>query len=331
MKLPKVSIIIGAYNCERTILETVYSVIDQTFKDWELIIVDDCSSDGTLEKLKAVDDSRVNVIKLNKNSGLPAAARNRGIKASSGEFIAFIDHDDIWQKKKLETQLPHFQSPEIVGVSSDAVFITETPYYRQIKFGRSKAGYIDYNYIDILKANPIFTSSLIVRKQTIETTGLFDEGRDLFCIEDWDLWLRMARHGLFRVLEEPLLVYRVSCKSERRASEISKTCLGLLDKQVKLAYVKQDDIREPKVVVYLATARSLLEFDRHQSRRYYREAIANTSSLKRKAKGYVGVLVSFMPVYLIKASILLLYKADKILYILKEIIFQMNATIRSKF
>ena len=83
MITPEISIIIGAYNCERTILEAVRSVIDQTFSDWELIIVDDYSSDNTIEKLKIIHDDRIKIIKLNKNSVLTAIPRNVGIKASN--------------------------------------------------------------------------------------------------------------------------------------------------------------------------------------------------------------------------------------------------------
>jgi len=318
MKSPKVSIIIGAYNCEKTIQETVYSVINQTFKDWELIIVDDCSNDHTIEKLKAIDDGRINIIKTNKNSGLPAVARNIGIKISKGEFIAFLDHDDVWSKQKLATQLPYFQSPEIIGVASDATLIAETPYYRKVSWGRSKLGYIDYQYKAILAHNPIITSSLVVRKQALEITGLFDEDKDLFCIEDWELWLRMTRVGSFRILEEPLLSYRVSRKRGVRAAIISKNCLKVLEKQVNLGYVGNKDVVEPKASIYLAIARNLLEFDQQQSRKYYLEALKTTSSIRRKIKSCLGALISFLPFYLKKIILLILYKTDWIIGGLKD-------------
>ncbi len=321
MKPPKVSIVIGAYNCERTIQETVYSVINQTFKDWELIVVDDCSNDNTVEELKAIkaiDDCRISIIRTNENSGLPAVARNIGIKISKGEFIAFLDHDDIWFKQKLATQLPYFQSPKIIGVASDAALIAETPYYRKINWGRSKLGHIDYQYKDILTHNPIITSSLVVRREALEAAGLFDEDRDLFCIEDWELWLKMARFGLFRVLEKPLLSYRVSRKRSAKAAIISTNCLKILEKQVNLGYVEDKDIREPKVLVYLAIARNLLEFDQQQSRKYYFKALKATSNLRRKIKSCTGILISFFPPCFKKTTLLVLYKTDLILCSLKD-------------
>ena len=316
-KNPLISIIIPAYNSARYIAATIESAIEQTYKNWEMIIVDDGSIDRTENIIESFKDPRIKYSKI-PHGGCPAAVRNFGINRSEGEYIAFLDSDDIWHKQKLEKQLPHFQATEIIGVASNAVLVPETPYYRQRNWGKSKSGYVDYHYKDLLNYNPIITSSLIVRRETLERAGLFDENRDFCFIEDWELWLRMARYGSFRVLEEPLLSYRVSRKRGEQSATISKNCLKILEKQVDSGFAEYDDIIEPKASVYLAIARNLLEFDQQQSREYYFKALKTTSIFSRKIKSFMGILISFLPSFLRKIILLILYKADRILYNLKS-------------
>lgn len=99
-----VSIIMPAYNSEAFIKESIQSVLNQTYKNWELIIVDDCSNDNTVNVVKSFKDERIRILILDQNSGA-AAARNKGIEAAAGEFLAFLDSDDLWTKEKLEKQL----------------------------------------------------------------------------------------------------------------------------------------------------------------------------------------------------------------------------------
>ena len=312
-----VSVIMPTYNHEKFIVKAIESVLNQTYKTFELIIIDNYSEDDTEKIVASYIDDRIIYLKF-RNNGIIAASRNHGIKHSHGEYIAFLDSDDFWHKQKLEKQLAHFGTPEIIGVASKAVLISDTPYYRKDNLARSKRGYVDYNYRDILNRNRIITSSLIVRRETFDPSGLFDEDKAFSFIEDYELWLRMARYGSFRVLESPLLTYLVSRKRGYESSIISKNCLKILEKQVNLGYVKYDDIIEPKVRVYLAIARNLLEFDQPQSRKYYMRALKTTSNIAGKIKGCAGLVVSFLPPYLRKITLLVLYKADWILCSMKE-------------
>ncbi|HIF9371761.1 TPA: glycosyltransferase family 2 protein [Photobacterium damselae] len=102
--LDKVSIIMPAYNAGETILESIESVIEQTYQNWELIIIDDCSNDDTITKVNMINDARVILLKNSINSGV-ALSRNNGIKKVTGRFIAFLDSDDLWLPEKLETQV----------------------------------------------------------------------------------------------------------------------------------------------------------------------------------------------------------------------------------
>ena len=306
---PLVSVITPVYNSEKFIGETIESVIGQTFANWEMIVVDDGSIDKTESNVRFYmsKDTRIKYFPLRYNSGRPAVPRNHGIRHSEGGYIAFLDSDDLWHKQKLEKQLPHFEAPEIIGVASDAIMVGQPVYYGKNNPARSKKGYVDYKYRDILKDNPVMTSSLIVRRNTLDKSGLFDEDKTFSFIEDWELWLRMSRYGSFRVLETELLTYHVSHKrGPQQSSIISKNCLEILKKQVDLGYIKYDDIIETKVSVYFAIARNLLEFDQQQSRKYYMEALKATADITRKIKCSVGLVVSFFPPCLRKIIFLIM-------------------------
>lgn len=314
---PLVSVIMPTYNHAKFIGKAIESVLSQTYKNFEMIIIDNYSEDDTEKIVASYEDDRIIYLKF-KNNGIIAASRNHGIKHSHGEYVAFLDSDDFWHKQKLEKQLPHFGTPEIIGVASNAVLVSETPYYRKDNLARSKRGYVDYKYRDILNRNRIMTSSLIVRRDMLDQSGLFDEDKTFSFIEDWELWLRMARYGSFRVLESPLLTYLVSRKRGHQASVISKNCLKILEKQVDLGFVRYDEIIEPMVSAYLAIARNLLEFDQQQSRKYYIKALKTASNIPIKIKSCTGLMISFFPSYLRQITLLILYKADHILCRIKD-------------
>lgn len=310
---PLVSVILPTYNHATFIGKAIESVLNQTYSNFELIVVDNYSDDSTGKIVTSYNDNRIKYLKY-RNNGIIAASRNFGIKHARGQYIAFLDSDDIWHHCKIEEQIPQFCSPEIIGVASNAILVSETPFYRDKNFSRGKNGYVDYQYRDLLDRNSIVTSSLIVRRVILNQAGLFDEDKIFSCIEDWELWLRMARYGSFRVLEVPLLTYFVSRKRGYQSSVISKNCLKILEKQVDLGYVRYDDILKSKATIYLAIARNLLEFDQQQSRKYYIAVLKTTSNPSRNIKAYVGILVSFLPFYLRKNMLLILYKIDRLLF-----------------
>ena len=113
--MPTISVIIPIYNAEATILETIESIQQQTFFDWEIVAIDDGSTDGTLELLYSIKDERIKIFSY-ENSGV-AVARNRGIANASGEYIAFLDADDLWTPTKLKSQLAALQNNPKAGVA----------------------------------------------------------------------------------------------------------------------------------------------------------------------------------------------------------------------
>lgn len=202
-KSPTISIIIPTYNRAHLIHRAINSVLNQTYQDFEIIIVDDGSTDNTEEAVRSFNDSRIEYIRHEKNQGA-AVARNTGIKAAKGEYIAFQDSDDEWFPQKLEKQMKVFEtaSPE-VGVVYTGFWCMANNKKRYVpsKSVKQKEGNI---FKELLKGSFITTQSIVVRKKCFESAGLFDENLPRF--QDWELALRLSKHSEFKCVDEPLLI-----------------------------------------------------------------------------------------------------------------------------
>ena len=203
-----ISIIIPVYNGEKTIQETLQSVFQQTFKEFEIIIIDDGSQDKTLEILNSIRDPRLKIYSY-QNSG-QATARNRGIERAKGQYIAFLDADDLWTPDKLERQLKTLQnSPHAAVVYSWTDYIDESGKFVQPGRHISVEGDV---YAELLTTNFVENgSNILVQKQALTEVGGFEAS--LPPAEDWDLWLRLARRYPFVVVPAPQVLYRVSTHS----------------------------------------------------------------------------------------------------------------------
>jgi glycosyltransferase involved in cell wall biosynthesis len=210
---PLVSVIMPTYNHSKFIDEAIESVLNQTYKNFELIIIDNYSEDDTEKVVTSYKDNRIKYLKF-KNNGIIAASRNYGIKNSNGEYVAFLDSDDIWLPKKLEKQIELFrisnETPMIYTrfktVRGDTISKDILP-----KNGRYKSGYIFRS----LYVRPFITcSTVIVKKSIFNQIGLFDTNRDLIAIEDMDLWLRIALKYPVEIADiSPLVLYRIQSQS----------------------------------------------------------------------------------------------------------------------
>ncbi|MUG99156.1 glycosyltransferase [Scytonema sp. UIC 10036] len=203
--LPKISVIIPAYNAKRTILETIQSVQQQTFSNFEIIVINDGSTDNTLELLQSVKDKRLKVFSY-ENGGLPVA-RNRGITHAMGEFLAFLDADDKWTPDKLELQLTALQERSEAGLAYSWTYYW---YEEQNSVSPSTPVFFEGNVQANLLVNNFIAngSNPLIRKQAIESTGEFDP--TLKSCEDWDYWLRLATHWNFVVVPKHQVYYRIS-------------------------------------------------------------------------------------------------------------------------
>lgn len=194
-----------AYNAEKTILESIESVISQTYLNWELIIIDDCSNDMTLEIIKkySIQDSRIKLIKNEFNLGV-SSSRNISIKNCSGDFICFLDSDDIWSPNKLEKQMLLLNSGWDVVCSNYTTFSDDS----NIILQHRKSPPI-IKYTDMLKSNFIGNLTGIYNRKKLGTFFQKKLGH-----EDYVMWLNILNKSRKAYcIQEPLAKYRISKKS----------------------------------------------------------------------------------------------------------------------
>jgi glycosyltransferase involved in cell wall biosynthesis len=202
MEKPTVSVVIPTYNRAHLIRKSIQSIINQAYKDLEIIVVDDSSSDNTEEIVKSFKDERIRYIRHENNRGAPAA-RNTGIKAAKGEYIAFEDSDDEWLPQKLERQMKVFENaPSNVGLVYTGFFRKDNDKNEYIPSSRISQKESDIHE-ELLKGNFITSSSIVARKECFEKAGMFDER--LPRLQDWELVLRLSRFYKFNFIDEPLL------------------------------------------------------------------------------------------------------------------------------
>lgn len=202
-KKPAVSVIIPTYNRRQLIERSVKSVLSQTYQDFEIIIVDDGSTDNTEEAVANIKGKRIKYIRHDKNKG-EAAARNTGIKAAGGEYIASHDSDDEWLPEKLEKQIKAFENcPPEVGVVYTGFWKVEKGQrtYVPFKWINKKEGDI---HCELLRGNFIGSPATLIKKECFEKAGMFNE--KIFHLVDWELWLRISKYYHFKYIDEPLAV-----------------------------------------------------------------------------------------------------------------------------
>lgn len=207
MRPMKVSVVITCYNYGRYLSGAIDSVLRQTYSNFEIIIIDDGSTDNTEEIARSYSScSRVTYIRQN-NAG-QANAKNTGIQHASGDFIAFLDADDLWCEQKLEKQMVCFNDSRVgvvyckaryMSERSEEIFVDQKEKYLQPKRGKVT----EWLFLD----NFVPFSSSVVRAQCFEKFGLFDESLKMGI--DWDLWLRISTLYYFDYIEDPLFFYRI--------------------------------------------------------------------------------------------------------------------------
>ena len=212
--MPKVSIVIPAYNHEKYVRECVQSVLDQTYQDFEIIITDDGSSDGTVNVIRKFDNSRIQLYTHANNKGV-CATINNCIQKAAGEYIAVLNSDDIWEPTKLEKQVAYLDShPEIGAVFSKVAFIDaasdligfeKLPHSRTFeKENRSRYEWLKYFFFS---GNCLCHPSILIRKKCHEYVGLYN--KRMFNLHDLDMWVRLCFKYEIHILDEKLVRFRI--------------------------------------------------------------------------------------------------------------------------
>lgn len=292
--MAKVSVIIPAYNYAGYLPEAIESVLNQTFRDFELLVVDDGSTDNTREVMRAfLHDPKARYV-YQENQGL-AAARNAGIRNTNGEFVAFLDADDVWLEQKLEKQVEIMDSkPEVGLVYTDIYFIdgegkilTDRQWARR----RKKTMFEDLLFSNVITGS---ASSSLIRRECLDRVGLFDES--FKSLEDLDLWLRIARHYEFERVDERLTKIRHhALNMQVNVDRMAGGWMAYLAKrEVPDQYKRAERLARYEILCRIA--RQYYELDRMNKYRHYAmralvsrpQHMANPRFWKRFLGSYLG-------------------------------------------
>ena len=291
---PLVSIVIPTYNHAPMLQRALATVVDQTYQNWNAIVVNNFSTDNTLEVVAAFNDPRIQCVNF-RNNGVIGASRNEGIALATGKYVAFLDSDDTWFTTKLE------KCVEILESGSDLVchaeyWIDESGKSRLVAYGPSEAA-THHNLI--YKGNRISTSATVVRTALLKEVHGFDVSPELISTEDYDLWIRLAaKSDKFAFISEPLGEYHrhdnnVSANIEKHlAAE-----LALLEKHFSANTRFENMIarRRRKALAYYGAGRSL-----HRTRKHFLALQKYSHSLviwPISLRLYAAVMLSLMGLF----------------------------------
>ena len=195
-----ISVVVTTYNRPKLLKKTIDSILNQTYSNFELIVVDNNSNYDFYELIESFNDNRIRAYQ-NENNGVIAVNRNFGIKKSKGKYIAFCDDDDTWNSNKLENQLIYLKDDKYDLIYSNTNLIFENGSVKLTNYTPTKS------LGKLLEKNDITLSSVIVRKSD---NLLFNEKRSFVTVEDYELWIRLIRNGLrFKFIKNPLVNWRV--------------------------------------------------------------------------------------------------------------------------
>ncbi len=225
-----ISVVIPAYNSERTIHQTILSVLNQTHQDLEVIVINDGSTDGTLAAIAQITDPRLQVFSY-PNGGV-STSRNRGIEKARGEYIAFLDADDLWTVDKLEAQLAALQNhPQAAVAYSWTNYIDEADRFLYKGHHKVVNGQV---YSQLFQRNFIENgSNVLVRRTALAAVGEFEP--DLSPAEDLDMWLRLAARYEFVAVPQAQVLYRISSNSaSTNIRRMERAILKVVDRHLAL-------------------------------------------------------------------------------------------------
>jgi len=254
-KKPLISVIIPTYNRGWIIKEAIDSVLSQDYRDFELIIVDDGSTDNTLEILNSYQDD-ITVLRQN-NHGV-SAARNRGIMAASGRFVAFLDSDDLWLPQKLSSQVDYFNlNPDAIICQTEEIWIRKSVRVNPKKRHKKPRGMIFEQSLALCLVSP---SAVMIRRSLFDEVGFFDE--KLPVCEDYDLWLRISCRFPVYLIDTPLIIKRGGHDDQLSASSgLDKFRIKSLKKNIASDLLSETQYRaavktlKEKCAIYAAGCR----------------------------------------------------------------------------
>ena len=274
-----VSIVIPTFNRSHTIKRAIESVVSQTYSDWELIVVDNSSTDDTLEVLSEFSGINISVLTVD-NKGVIGHSRNVGINNSKGRYIAFLDSDDWWDKEKLSISISLLENNNIDLVYHDCLVMSS---------GRPKRTHcrkLSENSLKdlIVNGNTLITSSVVVSRFSIINAGCFNESRDTIGWEDYHLWIRLAEANFqFGLIKKSLGFYR---KGEDSFDTPQRALLNLIEIE-KYFYHKHPSVVQLKYIWWIDYARGrvhMVSDNKNNGNKFFLNVVINKSPLEYKIK-----------------------------------------------
>lgn len=301
MPEPKVSIIVTTYNRKDLLKETIASILDQTYTDFELIIVDNYSDYDFISFIESFNDPRIRRFQ-NKNNGIIAINRNYGIKRAIGKYIAFCDDDDLWRKNKLEEQIKHLQRTDIIGVGSTSIPFGDLRFYRENKYNSN----IDLDFLNLLIERTAPFSSLIIKSNGM----LFDESSEYKCVEDieFQLGLTLKENKKIRILAEPLIYYMVDTGSSSHDLELMSNSLNVTKKYKE--YIPKEIYNLLILHKRIGIGIKVLRINKRKARVLFKKALKYSNKWK-KCLLIVLISVSALPQAFIRVMLMCYYKLPK--------------------
>lgn len=292
---PLVSVVITAYNASNWIGETLESVLAQDFSDFEVIVVDDGSTDDTTMVVAGFGER---VYCIHKANGGQPSARNVGIQAARGEYIAFVDADDLWAKEKLRLQVKLLKGTGVAWAYCDAYTFDDKSGRRLGRFGKANRQYDGDILESLFLAQFIPSPTPIIRRAVFEHVGYFDEHMKV--AEDWNMWLKIAAHYPVGLVPMPLADYRCH----------STSVIGGLDPQAilnaQLTLIEKAIAREPARLgplknraianCYMGAGQRFASKSRlKEARQMFRSAIQSSPALVAGYIYWAGCFVGGLP------------------------------------
>jgi len=287
---PLVSIMMNCYNGEKYLSQAVNSILNQTYKNWEIIFWDNQSTDNSAKIFKSYRDSRLKYYYANEHTNL-GVSRNLVIEKSKGDFIAFLDTDDLWDKNKLELQMSYFNNPEVGVVYSNLWIITKNTKKKRLYTNEKLPRGNIYN--ELIKDYKVGILTAVVRKKIyVKLKKKFDERFSI--IQDFDFFIRLSKLSTFESIQTPLASYRLHGENlsiNRIEDDISEHEIWLKENENDLSLLnvknKQKEIDNKKFVNYKINGN-------------YMECIKIILNLKKNLLNIKNLLIFVMPKIILK-------------------------------
>lgn len=231
MESPFFSVVIPTYNCADLLNRALQSVRNQTFTDFEVLVVDNMSVDNTREVLESFKDLNIHRYEI-QNNGVIAASRNLGIKMARGQWVAFLDADDLWYPKKLEkVKVAIQQYPPAILVCHDEITVNNGISGKVLNYGPEAVNM--YEKL-LFTGNALSTSAVSVRRDVLNESGGFSEEAEFVTAEDYEFWIRLSRLGQFCFLGEVLGEYHLHGKNESsRIDRHARAVIAVVNKHLE--------------------------------------------------------------------------------------------------